>query len=532
MRTEDYTNLLFNRTGTYSFPDFNSLALDLTGNTTNSKDWSTFTQTIGNPVVDFTIPDYAFFAQDSYKVTSRLTVNLGLRYDYANLPQPKVTNPAYPATGRIPTYDKDIAPRVGFAYALDGQNKNVLRGGYGIFYARYPGGLINSLFLGNGLYQQGLTFNSSNASDKANGPVFPNVFPSNAVGYSPPAGSVSLNLAANNLRDPYTEQGDLAYEHQLSSSMSMTVSGIWSRGLHLTSVNDVNIGAPGPVVTYHVDDASGNQIGTYSTPVYVRQNRIDPRYSRINVVEGALDSWYNGLAVQLTKRYSHGLVGNIAYTWSHAIDEGQGSAGTPNIFASGGPQSYIPGDYTDEKGTSALDVRQRLVVNGDWAPTFTNSNSKAAKLLLNGWELSILGTFQTSPPATPTVQITSAPTPAGYSAAFTGSLDGYTSGGLGNRVPFEPISSLNVDSIQTVDARLTKNFIFTERYRAMFTFDAFNVFNHTYYTSISTTQYQLASGTAVPTLIPKAGFGVGTATQGFPDGTNARRLQIGARFVW
>jgi hypothetical protein len=91
---------------------------------------------------------------------------------------------------------------------------------------------------------------------------------------------------------------------------------------------------------------------------------------------------------------------------------------------------------------------------------------------------------------------------------------------------------LKVDSIQTVDARLTKNFIFTERYRAMFTFDAFNVFNHTYYTSISTTQYQLASGTAVPTLIPKAGFGVGTATQGFPDGTNARRLQIGARFVW
>jgi outer membrane receptor protein involved in Fe transport len=532
MRTEDYTNLLFNRTGTYTFPDFNSLALDLTGNTTNSKDWSTFTQTIGNPVVDFTVPDYAFFAQDSYKVTSRLTVNLGLRYDYADLPQPKVTNPTYPATGRIPTYDKDIAPRVGFAYALDGQNKNVLRGGYGIFYARYPGGLINSLFLGNGLYQQGLTFNSSNATDKANGPVFPNVFPSNAVGYSPPAGSVSLNLAANNLRDPYTEQGDLAFEHQLSNSMSMTVSGIWSRGLHLTSVNDVNIGPPGPVVTYHVDDASGNQIGTYSTPVYVRQNRIDPRYSRINVVEGALDSWYNGLAVQLTKRYSHGLVGNIAYTWSHAIDEGQGSAGTPNIFASGGPQSYIPGDYRDEKGTSALDVRQRLVVNGDWAPTFTNSNSKAAKLLLNGWELSVLGTFQTSPPATPSVQITSAPTPAGYSAAFTGSLDGYTGGGLGSRVPFEPISGLNVDSIQTVDARLTKNFIFTERYRAMFTFDAFNVFNHTYYTSISTTQYQLASGTAVPTLIPKAGFGVGTATQGFPDGTNARRLQIGARFVW
>ena len=55
MRTEDYTNLLFNRTGTYLFPTFTALAPDLTGNTTGAKDWCTFTQTIGNPVVDFYI---------------------------------------------------------------------------------------------------------------------------------------------------------------------------------------------------------------------------------------------------------------------------------------------------------------------------------------------------------------------------------------------------------------------------------------------------------------------------------------------
>ena len=86
----------------------------------------------------------------------------------------------------------------------------------------------------------------------------------------------------------------------------MTASYIWSRGLHLTSVNDINIGAPGPVVTYILKDAAGNQTGTYSTPVYVRANRVDPRYARINIIDAGVNSWYNAGALQLEKRMSQG----------------------------------------------------------------------------------------------------------------------------------------------------------------------------------------------------------------------------------
>jgi outer membrane receptor protein involved in Fe transport len=199
--------------------------LDFSGNTSGAKDWINFTQTIGNPIVDFTIPDYSFFAQDQIKATPRLTLNLGLRYDYSDLPQPTVTNSDYPATGRIPNYSANLAPRIGFAYALDSQSKTVLRGGYGIFYARYPGGLINTLFLGNGLYQKSISLTSSNASDLAAGPVFPNVLP-NTGNYNPPRGSVSLNIASQNFRDPYTQQADLAIERQLTQTLGLTVSGI------------------------------------------------------------------------------------------------------------------------------------------------------------------------------------------------------------------------------------------------------------------------------------------------------------------
>ena len=151
---------------------------------------------------------------------------------------------------------------------------------------------------------------------------------------------------------------------------------------------------------------------------------------------------------------------------------------------------------------------------------------------MNSWQLSLLGVLQSSPPATPTVSISSAPVPAPFTAAFTGTLNGYTSGGLGGRVPFLPISSLDIDQVERIDARIAKLFPITERFRAMFTFDAFNVFNHPYFTSVSTRAYTLATVGGVPTLNPASGFGAGTATQGFPDGTNARRAQIGIRLLW
>lgn len=536
LHTNDYTNLLFNRTGTYSYGPttagnvttsaLTNFALDLTGNTANGRRYTSFTQTIGNPIVDFTIRDYDFFIQDQYKPTSRFTVNVGLRYDFSSLPQPTTYNPDYPATRRIPTFNGGFAPRAGFSYALDASAKTVLRGGYGIFYARYPGGLINTLFLGNGIYQRSITLNTP-AQIAAAGPVFPDRLPSTG-NFNPLPGSVSLNVASDKFRNPYTQQADLAIERQLTGSMALTVSGIWSRGLHLTSVNDINIGAPGPVANYRIVDTNNNPVGVYSTPVYVTRNRVDPRYSRVNVIDSALNSYYSALAVQLNKRFSRGFVGNLAYTWSHAIDYGQGGAGTPNIFASGGPQSYLPGNYRNEKGSSSLDVRHRLVINGAYSPVFTHSSGALARYLINGWQLSTIGTFQSAPPTTPTVQINAPFVPTGFTGAFQGSLNGYAN----SRVPFLPINSLNIDQIIRVDARIAKDFGITERMHALFTFDAFNIGNNTYFTSVANRAYIYALTGGVPTLSPAAGYGAGTATQGFPDGTNARRLQLGVRLNW
>jgi hypothetical protein len=539
-RTEDYTNLLFNRTGTYTFPNWTALATDFSGNTTGTKSWSTFTQAIGNPEVDLYVTDLSLFAQDQFKASSRLTLNLGVRYDKAYLPQPTVTNPDYPATGHIPTYNKEFAPRIGFAYSFDTQSKTVVRGGYGVFYGRYPGGLLNTFFLGNGIYQKSISLNSSNASDKANGPVFPNVLP-NTGSFNPPAGSVSLQIPDAKFRTPYTQQADIAIERQLARDLSFTASYIWSRGLHLTSVQDVNIGSPACCVTYRINDATGAQTGSYTTPIYVRQNRVDTRYARLNVVGSNLNSWYNGLALQLNKRMARSFTASASYTWSHAIDQGQGGAGTPNIFASGGPQSYSPGDFRAEKGTSSLDIRQRAGFSTVWQPVLLKNGNAAAKYLLNNWQLAVLAFVNTPPHQTPTVQVATTPAPTGFTSANNGTLNGYTSSGLGGRVPFLPINSLDVGTQGKIDARLSKLFPIGDRMKAMFTFDAFNVTNHRYVTGVNTRMYVLSTVAGVPTLTyqgpggsvaPSSWVGTPTASQGFPDGTAARRLQIGARLVW
>jgi hypothetical protein len=97
-----------------------------------------------------------------------------------------------------------------------------------------------------------------------------------------------------------------------------------------------------------------------------------------------------------------------------------------------------------------------------------------------------------------------------------------------SRVPFESVNSLDLDQRATIDARLTKIIPFTERIKLFLSFEAFNVMNHTYLTARMTQKYVLSN----LVLTPEPRFGEGSLAQGFPDGTNARRAQVSARFVW
>ena len=509
--TEDWMNQLYNALGGYSFSTLSGFAEDFSGNTT-AKDYSSFTQTFGNPIQDLRTNEFNLYAQDTWKVNRKLTLNYGLRWERSFLPQPTMTDSNYPQTGRIPETSRDFAPRASVAYLID--DRTVVRLGGGMFYSPYIGDGLDTLFLGNGKYQTSISVNSTTAG----APVFPNVV---ANVSSVPAGTVNITFADPNFHNPYTIQGTLAVERQLHKDWVVTASFIYSRGVGLITSRDLNLGAPTTTGTYIINNAAGTQVGTWTTPIWTSASKIDTRYSHIYQAENGGESWYNGLAVQARKRMAHGLSVQMSYTWSHAFDDAlQSGASTAITYAQ---SNYLNGNYKADKGSSGTDQRHRAVINWMWSPTFTKSTSTAARYLINGWQLSTITTMASAQPTTATVSVSG--------TQFTGvtfygsTLNG--SGGWG-RVPFWPVNYLDIGREYRVDARLVRSLPFTERVKGQLMFEGFNVFNTQYNTSVNTSAYIASKGV----LTPVSGVGTGNQSTAFPDGTAARRCQVALRVTF
>ena len=272
----------------------------------------------------------------------------------------------------------------------------------------------------------------------------------------------------------------------------MTASYIWSRGIAIFTQRDLNLGTPVGPYTYTIQDAAGNNVSAYTTPVF------DSNLLRISATarscrsKTAASPGTTPSPLQLLKRFSHGFTGQINYTWSHAIDDAN-MQGASNNISSTFNNATFNGNYPLDKGSSTLDQRHRLSVNWLWKPTFTTSTSTFAKYFVNGWELSGITTIASAHPVSPTM--------AGASTSANGVFHGVTlanstlngSGGW-NRVPFLPVGSLDIDQTYNVDARLTRSLPFSERVKANLLFEAFNAFNTIHNTAVQTTAYTVSAG--------------------------------------
>ncbi|MDP8979145.1 MAG: TonB-dependent receptor [Acidobacteriota bacterium] len=521
---EDFVSRLANRYGTYTYSTLTAFALDFSGNTTGAKNYQRFQQAFGNPLVDVNMPEIGLFVQDQWHVTPKLTISPGVRLEHAWIPQPPISNPAFPQTGHIPGAGWNIGPRIGIAYALN--QKTAFRAGYGIFYNRYTTSTIENLFLTNGVYQASYTLNSNVPAQIAAGPVF-----AAPLGAQPNVtGSSSIIFADSHWKNPYSEQLNVAIERELAKNTSLSVSYVWSRGIHLLTTRDANAAAPTTNYTYPILDATGNQTGSYTTPLYTQ--RINPAFGTIAEFDSGGNAYYNALIVHLTRRYSSWLQGSLGYTYSHSIDYNVGGGGNV-LFGSTFPTSVFNGDYKGEKGSSSIDQRHRLVVNAIVSPTFTHSNSFAARYFVNNWQLSAVSVAASSQYLQPLVSV--------FNGA-PGVLSTFSLNGLGgsSRVPFESIAALPIGNVYRTDARLAKQLPITERLKVYLMFEAFNVFNHVQVAGPSArvnTQYNAIKQTTgslngLIALVPNTSYGAILQTQLPPDGTSARRAQVAIRIVF
>ncbi len=465
--------------------------------------------------------EVGLYVADDWRITRKLTLNLGLRWDYYspfsevanrwanfNVRTAKIdiagVNGADKYVGVKPYY-KNFGPRVGFAYQL--LTHTVVRGGFGLFYN--PGGNEGSSLRLFRNIPFGSTINITPGDINVGLRVsdgFPALQSPNFADANRPFGGVSA--VAADFRPSLAEQFNLTVEHEIAPwALVIRAAAVGNLGRRLYNVYDANQPIPSPAAL------------NTRRPFY----GVLPDLAGVSYfVSDGLSNYYAG-QLTLDKRFSKGLSGLVGYSWSHSIDNvvlefGGGAAG---------PQPQDPRNLRAERGNSIIDLRHRLTVSYLYELPFGKgkeflNRGGIADLALGGWQTNGILTIQTGQPFSPVLQ-TSTTNGTGSRPDVVGKVTyprtlqrwfdpsayatpaPYTYGNASRNSLFGP-GRFNWDM------SLFKNFVIHDQMRFEFRAEAFNVFNHP--------QFGLPNQS-----IGNAQVGSITSTVG-----NPRQLQMGIRF--
>lgn len=457
--------------------------------------------------------EWNFFVQDDWKVTDKLSLNLGLRYEVDTPTRElndKWTNFDV-VTGKllIAGFNTDsatgvradrnnFAPRLGFAYRV--HKGTVLRGGAGIFYnpagseallmrrhRQLPFGPINTVDINQ--------FVATPRRVSEGLPPIPNLDP--AVVSNNPVGSL---LAINpDFRSGYAEQFNLQLQQQLPKDLIFKIGYVGNLGRRLENVIEYNQTAPGP------------EAPALRRPLrFIAPNVISAQYQ---VSDGL--SAYHSLQTTIERRFAQGIGFLTAYTWSHSVDF------VANQFG-GADNGPLPQDVRfrrNDRGNSGFDQRHRLVHSMNYEMPFGKgrkfgTSNKFADTVIGGWDMNMIMALQSGLPFTPVLasSVSNAggsrpdryksgeidnPTIAKWfdtsfgnaaSGAAWGAPTIYTFGNGGRNILTGP-GRVNFDY------SVFKNFAFTEKFKLQFRTEIFNLFNHAQFDLPNTSIGSPAAGT-------------------------------------
>ncbi|HLJ77025.1 MAG TPA: carboxypeptidase regulatory-like domain-containing protein [Acidobacteriaceae bacterium] len=499
--------------------------------------YTRYRQTLGYTNWWLRTADYAAFAAEEWKPARRLTLTVGLRYDYERLPDtnPALVNADVPQTARLPHNRDDFAPRAAFAWDLFGHGTTVLRGGFGLYFARVPNATVFSALTSTGSAHSPRSY-SWRPLD-AGAPPFPYVFGSNETPYVPAAAPNQASTAPDvvffdpRFRHAQINQAQLSLEQSVGARTVLTATAMATDGHHLAPFIDANIDTSATADVFYTVKAPGNNsnfgplaklasaMNGSSFPIYMPQHfyfqRVNPAYGSITDIVSETNSSYRGLMLRVIRRMARGLTANVGYTLAQAIDDGQNEA----AFADRN-DVYDPADLRLEHGTSNYDVRQRI--SGAVVLRETWRLRGAAGEIFGGYSLAATGDWRTGLPYSMRTA-GSVPTP---SCSYTDWLiAGGPNGGAkclqavtqpngyipGTRVPIAALgASLNgsggedfipgigrntfrYPGSSNLDVRLTKRFPLSDRFSFDLFGEAFNALNHQSVTRIQTVGYRISN---------------------------------------
>jgi hypothetical protein len=527
-----------NSTGTVSAPGSS------TTNYTGTAPCGTFVQGFGPPAWDLATMDYGFFVEDHYKLTPRLTLDLGLRYDYESLPAPYASlvtasgafTPylasthglcaAYTGPGTCPVIaaaadltnhpsDKNnIGPRFGLSYDPWGAGKTTLRMGYGLYYGRVTNGALLNNLLNTGS-PNGQFVSSSFAPSSVGAPLFPNII--SAGSFSTP----TSYFFSKNFQNPQVHEFDMSVQQAVGRGTVVQVSYMGALGRELPNAININlnpnantnttagtcsatvtVGCPNGVIKSVITVVDSTGAGpltngtTFVVPTYSKggsttSNLLNPNFGAVNELLSNINSSYHALVAEVVNKTSKLIQYDVNYTWSHALDFNQNASTTTlgnGVFDPYNIDGYPMGaNY----GNSNFNVPNRLV---GWAlispPNFQRNDW--VKWIANDWSFNPVFQAQNGLPYSAAIG-TGSPSVSAYSSNWNGSS--------GNSwIP--PIGRNTYQQSRTIvtDLRLEKQFTIDAHdkpYHLQLIAEAFNVANHPNVTGVSTTAYNLAANSSV-----------------------------------
>jgi hypothetical protein len=345
----------------YTFPSIDAYVAARSG--TDPYSYTSYVESFGEPGVPYRATFWNIFLQDDWKVTRRLKINYGLRYDLYQVPKADSTS-LLPASRKFNVDKNNFAPRLAVVYTLrEGTRPTILRGGAGIYYDApllfmYRRALHNN---GNSRF---LTVSFTPASP--NRPAFPNTFSGNL----PPGSQIpppDIDAVAPDLETMYAIHSHIQLEQAITKDLSLSVGFVHSGGRHIPVYRSVNCLPAGGTL------ADGRPLfGPRTLPIDPCSHKIFPQLNTIQMVESVGVSRYDALSLQLIQRFSRGLQFGAYYTFSKATDD----APEQNLTTNGDVWVVSdPSDRSRDKGYSLADQRHTFTMSLVARPRFKFENS-------------------------------------------------------------------------------------------------------------------------------------------------------------
>jgi hypothetical protein len=475
-----------------------------------------FNQGLGVLGLTMKTTDYNFFVQDDWRVNPRLTLNLGMRYEYQKNPDAISShiNSLLPQTANSVSDKNNFGPRLGFALDLTGDGRTSLRGGWGLYYGRVINSTVYNALVNTGVgvdvAQRQVTITATNAA----APAYPNLLTSGTL-VAP-----AVQFFDPDFQLPQIHQADLVFERQIARNTAVSVSYLFSFANSLPNFVDVNLPAPSGTVAFNV--VGGPFDGqVFRSPIFTGA-RPNTAFGAVTAIRSNVFSKYHALVLQANRRLTNGLQFQTNYTLSRASDNGQSSV----TFTSNN-LPFNAFDQSGENSLSSFDRRHKFVASVVYNTSFASlKDNKAGKAILNGWTIAPIFNAFSGQRFSGNVSGTINPTAFGFASTATpgGGVNG--SGGA-TRFAGVPRNFFKQPSIWYFDMRLSRRFTIKEGMRFEVLAEAFNIFNRTQVTTVNQTLYTI-SGSNLTFNSGASGFNSVTGA----DSTlfRERQVQLGARF--